>query len=84
MDKWIKFEDELPTNKDMEQVKIFFCDPRWATFAVGFYVHDSDDTLRERLAVYDIGVDRYFSWESAMPTHWMKCPEMPERTKKER
>ena len=75
--KWTKFEDELPTNVRGEQVDILFGHPKWATFMRGMYTHWEEQTLRERLAEYKPDIDKFWEWESMMPTHWMKLPENP-------
>lgn len=76
-DKWVKFEDELPTNVRGKQVDIFFSHPRWATFARGMYTHWEEQTLRERLSEYKPDIDKFWEWDGMMPTHWMKVPENP-------
>lgn len=77
--KWIKFEDELPTNVRGEQVNILFGHPKWATYMRGMYTHWEEQTLRERLAEYKPDIDKFWEWDSMMPTHWMKLPENPKK-----
>lgn len=75
--KWIKFEDELPTNVRGEQVHILFGHPKWATYARGMYTHREEKTLRERLSEYKPDIDKFWEWDSMIPTHWIKLPDNP-------
>ncbi len=74
---WKRFDQELPTTEPGGQVDIFFGHPGWAIFVQGIYTHDPEEELKERLMEYRREVDKYWSWESIMPTHWMKAPENP-------
>ena len=75
--EWIKFDDALPTNIGGEQVQILFGHPKWATYIRGMYTHFDEEPLRYRLSQYMQDIDRYCTWESRMPTHWMKLPDRP-------
>lgn len=75
--EWKKFDNELPTNVAGEQVDILFGHPKWATFIRGMYTHFPDETLRERLSEYKPDIDKFWAWESMMPTHWVKLPDNP-------
>lgn len=74
---WTLFEKELPTTVGGEQVDILFGHPKWATFMRGMYTHFPDQPVKERLSEYKPDIDKFHSWESMMPTHWMKLPENP-------
>lgn len=75
--KWIRFEDELPTTKGGEQVDILFGKPGWATYMRGIYTHYPNDSLRECLSEYKSNIDKFATWESQLPTHWLKLPDNP-------
>jgi hypothetical protein len=75
--KWIRFSDELPTNIEGGQVDILFGSKGWATYIRGMYTHITDIPLDERLSEYISNIDRFYHWESKMPTHWMMLPEKP-------
>jgi len=78
MDKWIKFSEELPTDKLGGQVDILFGHPKWATFMRGMYTHFPDEPLRERISEYNPENDKFHSWETTMmPTHWYRLPDNP-------
>ena len=81
--EWIKFSNKLPTEKINEQVKIFFCEPTWATFGVGLYRHNPEKNLKENVWHYNLDDDSYYSWTSRTPTHWMLSPELPKKRKYE-
>ena len=74
---WKKFNDELPTIIEGEQVKILFGHPKWATYIRGLYTHFEGQPLEERISEYESNLDEYWAWESAAPTHWIKLPDNP-------
>lgn len=75
--KWIKFEDELPTNILGEQVNILFGHPKWSTYIRGMYSHYVDEPLAERISEYKPDIDKFHIWNYETPTHWMLLPENP-------
>ena len=76
--EWIEFSDKMPTLDAGKQVDIFFYAFGWATFMRGMYTHYPEYPLRERLSEYNPERDKFHAWESSMPTHWMKCPDLPD------
>ena len=75
--EWIKFEDKLPTEEYLEQVKILFGSPKWAACFQGLYSHLPDTELKDRVWLYNQKIDRYHSWGSAMPTHYAIITSIP-------
>ena len=80
MEKWIKFEDELPSNELGMQVDILLGHPNWATYFRGLYTHFNLplSLLGDCLSEYDQSRDKFISWEHKLPTHWMRLPKNPE------
>ena len=78
--EWIRFLDELPTEKENEQVKILFSNPKWSAVIIGMYEHNEETPFKERISYYDFKTDAFIEWNSMIPTHWMKCPEKPNKT----
>ncbi len=75
--KWYLFSEKLPTEIKGEQVDILYADPRWATYIRGMYTHWPEESLTERLSQYDVANDKFYVWDSMMPTHWFPLPENP-------
>ena len=75
--KWSRFDKELPTAVPGEQVNILFGHPKWATYMRGMYTHLPDEDLRERLSEYKPDIDKFWTWTSMMPTHFMILPDNP-------
>lgn len=74
---WKRFINELPTLITGDQKEILFGHPKWATYMRGMYTHWPEESLNERLSVYQPDIDKFYSWESMEPTHWILLPENP-------
>tara|TARA_R110000796_G_scaffold59568_4_gene137419 strand:+ start:98 stop:334 length:237 start_codon:yes stop_codon:yes gene_type:complete len=75
-DEWIRFDEELPTNVSGEQIDILFGHLNWATYMRGMYTH-REEGLRECLSEYKPDIDKFWGWDSILPTHWIKLPDNP-------
>lgn len=77
MNDWKKFEEALPTDQVGKQVRVLLGHPDWATCEIGLYSHFVDESLENRIAEYDSKADRYYDWETTLPTHWILLPKNP-------
>lgn len=81
MNRWIEFDERLPTTKVSEQEDILFGNENWATFFKGMYTHDPFSPIEDRLSYWDSVNDKFITWgrKDNLPTHWMKVSELGEQ-----
>lgn len=75
--EWKLFSELSPTEKHLEQVKILFTNPSWATAIHGMYQHNESESLKQRLSYYNFEKDAFIEWDFQEPTHYITIPEKP-------
>ncbi len=69
---WIKTSERLPTNIPLEQVRVLFYSPGWASPVMGVYtcpIPDDPDDM-PAWGETDLKKDRLHDWPYAAPEYW--------------